>query len=205
MKNLVGKKFGRLIVLKFDRRVKNHSYWLCKCECGNTKSIRHDHLVSNKIRSCGCLQKEIIKNLNLSHGMTKSSTHQVWCAMKTRCYNKNNHGYKYYGARGIKICKRWNKFKNFYKDIGEKPKGMSIDRIDNNGNYKPSNCRWATQKEQCRNTRRNHNITFKNKTQCITAWAEEIGINRRTLQHRFNFNWSIKKAFETPSQRKIKS
>ncbi len=122
--------------------------------------------------------------------------------MIDRCTNKNVRNYKDYGGRGISICNRWLSFENFYKDMGPKPKkSMSIDRIDNNGNYESSNCRWATQKEQCNNKRGNNIINYNGKTQTMTQWAEEIGIKLPTLHKRITkYGWSIKKAIETPTK-----
>ena len=128
--------------------------------------------------------------------------------MKARCYNSNQWNYQYYGGRGIKVCDEWkNNYNSFYNWALENgyQDNLSIDRIDTNGNYEPSNCRWVTDKEQKNNTRRNHYITYKGKTQSMSKWAEEINISYTTLRSRINTNkWSIEKAFTTPVNNELK-
>jgi hypothetical protein len=114
--------------------------------------------------------------------------------MHKRCENPNQKTFGYYGGRGIKVCKRWNDFQNFYEDMGNCPDSYTLDRIDCNGNYEPNNCRWASKKEQARNRRGNHLITFNGKTQCVSAWAEEVGITRGALKQRLKRNWTLEKA-----------
>ncbi|KKN98994.1 hypothetical protein LCGC14_0142390 [marine sediment metagenome] len=201
--NLVGQKFGKLLVLRHLKKDKygNHE-WLCRCDCGQEKIIRGDYLKSGHTQSCGCLQKKMTSMKNTIHGHNKngqsSKTYMIWAAIIQRCTNPSNGNYLYYGGRGITVCKRWRKFENFLKDMGEAPKGLQIDRINNDKGYCKSNCRWATRKEQARNTRTNHLITCFGKTQCITAWAEEIGIHVNTIYWRLNHGWSIEKALMTP-------
>lgn len=134
----------------------------------------------------------------LSHTPTWSS----WINMKRRCLYQSYSGYPNYGGRGIKICDRWLSFKNFYADMGERPEGTSLDRIDVNGDYCPENCRWATSVQQARNTTRVKVITYAGKTLCLSAWAEELGISRKTLLHRLNYGWSVEKAFKEPVRRR---
>lgn len=203
--DLTGKKFERLTVLKFDKKViqgKGRSYyWLCQCECGNIKSIKSTHLKSGKIKSCGCLQKEIAKNLCTTHNLSNSKLFKILDAMKGRCYNKNNKSYKYYGGRGIIICDEWkNNFKIFYDwaiNNGYQ-EGLTIDRINVNGNYEPSNCRWITQKQQANNTRANVYITYNNQTHTLMEWSEITGISYSALRHRLQRKWTIEKTLTTP-------
>ena len=208
MKNLIGKNFGRLSVIKRMNDDKNrNSRWLCKCDCGKEKIIYGCSLKSGNTKSCGCLHKEKTSIANTTHGHSKkreeSKTYTAWKSMIKRCTNPKDKYYYCYGGRGITVCKRWRKFVNFLEDMGEAPEGYQIDRIDNNGNYCKSNCRWVTLKEQARNKRNNHLETYDGKTQCLAVWAEEYQIPYGTLLARINrLGWSIEKALTTPTRRK---
>lgn len=140
----------------------------------------------------------MIKERETNHGMCKSSEYYTWSSMGNRCNNKNDPSHYRYGGRGISICKRWQKFKNFYEDMGDKPApGYSIDRIDNNGNYEPDNCRWATVAQQANNQRTNVLIEHNGKTQNMKQWSSELGINYQTLVSRFKNGWSIERVLKT--------
>jgi hypothetical protein len=134
------------------------------------------------------------------HGMSKTKTYRTWQSMKARCTNPSNVQYMDYGGRGIGVCEEWMKFENFFEDMGLRPEGMSLDRIDNEKGYSKENCRWATEFEQKRNTRRNHWITFNGETKCLEDWAKEIGIKANTLINRLNRSkWPLEKALTTPA------
>lgn len=187
---MIGKTFHRWIVIRYIGRTKEgFNVVNCRCECGSVKDIQASSLTRKKSpsRSCGCLKLET----HTTHGTTinqqKTPEYNTWLAMKQRCYTKSTIQFKDYGGRGIIVCERWiNSFANFLADMGPRPSMKhSLDRYpDVNGNYEPSNCRWATSSEQHRNRRNNRLITFGGKTKCITAWAEEYGIGPTVLHTR---------------------
>lgn len=197
---MIGKKYGKLIVLKLDKeKSKKRKYYVCQCECGNIISVRDDSLKSGNTKSCGCLSKEYNESRTQ---YTKEKLYHVWAGMKSRCNNPNSNRYCDYGGRGIKVCEEWNgehdyinfrtwALKNGYSE------GLSIDRIDVNGNYEPSNCRWVNQNIQSRNMRNNLNITYKGKTHVLQDWAKILNINPNTLYHRiYTLGWEVENAFE---------
>ena len=158
--SMSGKKFGRLTVSSREKNnVRGDARWLCLCDCGNKKSLRQ-----NMTKSCGCITKEFPNNK--THGMSDTPTYQSWEGLKQRCSNPKDKKWKYYGGRGISFCARWDKFENFLSDMGVKPEGLTIDRINNDGNYCPGNCQWATYKQQANNQRRpKHIVHTKSRTE----------------------------------------
>lgn len=172
-------------------------FYLARCVCGKTKEVRKTDYDLKKSTNCGCK-----RTCKLKHGMTNSREYSTWCSMKSRCQNKKNNVYKHYGGRGIKVCKEWLVFENFYKDMGKKPKGASIERIDVNGNYEKQNCRWANQKEQTRNTRKNVYYLIDGKKMTLKEIAEKYGICYSMIHSRiYHGKWSLKKAINTPRMR----
>lgn len=206
IKDITNKKFGRLTVIKFIKRENYKTYWECLCECGNKIITTQNNLQTGSTKSCGCLFKEgNNKKMNLSH----SRLYHIWRNMKARCYQKSSPSYKNYGGKGITVCDEWlNDFMPFYNWAmanGYKEE-LTLDRINVNGNYEPSNCRWATHKEQNNNTTRNVYITFNGLTLTRNQWAEKAGINKNTLKHRLTNKWNkwtIEDALTIPT-RKIK-
>jgi len=207
MDKMIGKRFGRLVVIKLDHRNKRgDKYYLCRCDCGNEKVIYMSSLNCGNTLSCGCLNREITSKSNSTHGYTKGGlkpkTYNIWRHMNSRCGNTKAKHYASYGGRGIKVCARWQGkegFSNFVIDMGECPAGMSIERIDNNAGYSPDNCKWATPKEQANNKRTTLWIEYKGVIKNLTQWADFLGIGFATLWVRlYQLGWSIDKAFNVP-------
>ncbi len=154
--SLQGLKFGRLLVVsEHGRSNDNKVVWNCLCDCGKTANVRSTHLKGGRVKSCGCLRNDTSRAINITHGKSKTPEYEIWCGMIKRCRNKKSTGYPHYGGRGIVVCGRWDTFENFLADMGTRPDPTySIERLDNNGNYEPYNCKWATPAEQSRNTRK---------------------------------------------------
>lgn len=199
--NITNKKFNKLTAIKFSHKEgkQNKEKWLFECECGNKKIIDKGRVTAGYTKSCGCLmieeRKKFVKR-STTHGLSggkkgRKPEYGIWLGIKKRCLKVNNVAYKDYGGRGIKICDRWkDSFQNFWEDMGERPsKYHSIDRIDNNGNYEPSNCRWATSLEQGRNKRKLRLVNINGQTKCLTEWVEYYNLD----QKKFNYNLYGKK------------
>lgn len=173
--DIKGQVFGKLTVINRSGSNKcGQVKWLCLCKCGNERTITGRDLKNGHTVSCGCYKKERILEVCTTHGMSKSSEYRIWSLMKDRCNNTKSKVFKFYGGRGITVCKRWlDSFDNFFEDVGKRPKGKSLDRYPNkNGNYEPTNFRWATAKQQADNTRRNRIIEYNGETKNLREWSK---------------------------------
>lgn len=193
--DLTGKKFGKLTVIsKSNVRKGNRVYWDCICDCGN-KTVVCGINLGRMVNSCGCIRSKNTTEMKLVHGKRKTKLYGVWCSMKSRCNNPNTKGYKNYGERGIIVCDEWMKsFKDFFDwsiRNGYK-EGLQIDRIDNDGNYEPSNCRWVTRKENMNNTSKNVYMEYKGEKLTLSQWSDRFGVSEKLISERLKNGWSSK-------------
>jgi len=202
-KDRTGKRYGRLVAKRL-MFVKVDAHWEFQCDCGNLTTVSIKAARTGNTSSCGCLRKEMVAAKNFKHGQTKrgqrTRLYRIWALMKNRCNPLSNveSSQKYYIKKGIKICHEWKanfvNFKNWSEQNGYQD-DLEIERIDNNGNYEPENCKWATHLEQMHNTRRNVHLTHKGITKCLTEWAKTIGISHHALRYRINKGWPEEKLF----------
>lgn len=192
--NLLNKRFGKLVVLEECNKRDNfgNKVYKCLCDCGNITYVRGNSLRTGNNRSCGCLRGS-------NHGKTHTRLYYVWCSIKQRCYNPNNNRYDDWGGRGVTMCEEWRKdFQAFYNWAINNgyDDNLTIDRIDNNKNYEPDNCRWVDRKTQNRNKRNNRNITIDNETHCLKEWCEILNLKYNTISMRLRRGWDVKRALE---------
>lgn len=183
---LIGITFGRLTVLASSGFRGSIPMMECRCTCGETRTCNAYHLRSGRSKSCGCARKDTLKRIKAKHGYApyhgkKPRVYRSWQAMLRRCGKPKDSAYARYGGRGIKVCDRWRDFRNFLADMGEPPPGCSIERIDNNGNYESSNCRWATQKEQCSNQRSNWRVQFGGEQITVAEATRRLGLGQTRI------------------------
>ena len=197
--DLAGQRFGNLVAINYVGKKSNNILWHCKCDCGNETDVHYGNLISGHTKSCGCSREK--------HGMKNTRLYRIWANMKARCYYKKCVDYKDYGQRGIRVCDTWknsfvafNKwaFENGYdENLGKWE--CTIERINVNGNYEPSNCKWVTIKEQANNKTNNVFITYKGETKTLPMWAEILDLPYKTIYSRIKYRkWSVEDAFETP-------
>ena len=204
MDDLTGKRFGRLTVIGFDRYEKSsHSArWVCKCDCGKKKSVLASCLKAGQTTSCGCFASEQKSKRSRTHGIGNSDRlYRIWSGMKSRCYSQSDRNFKRYGARGIEVCQEWQtdflSFRGWALSNGYKD-DLTVDRIDNNGPYSPSNCRWVDKAVQNNNRRSNAFIAYGGTTHTISEWAALTGIKPGTLAYRKSHGWSDDECIEVP-------
>lgn len=196
--DLTGKTFGMLTVLRVGGKDNDRAYrWVCECDCGNVMEIRGVSLrATNGTKSCGCMIAISNKRTKTTHGHSRSAdrgacspSYYSWSSMRSRCTNENDSYYHRYGGRGIKVCERWERFENFLSDMGERPAGLTLDRVNNDGNYEPGNCRWATRAEQHSNRHDNRRLSYGGKTLIIAEWSRLSGTRQQTITWRTNKGW----------------
>lgn len=193
VRDLTGQKFGRLTAV-----LHNGNKWLCKCDCGNETLAKTGNLNNGHTQSCGCLQRERSALAATRHSLVGTRAYHSWAGMKARCSNPRNPAYKWYGARGIGYAPEWESFDGFYRDMGDCPPGMSIERRNNDASYSKGNCYWATTTQQANNTRATTFIEFGGERRSVTQWAKSLGWNQPKLQRRLRRGWSVEKALTTP-------
>ncbi len=204
----VGNRFGKLVVIESAPprgKHKDRKFWLMQCDCGALKVVIQDSLTrkTHPTRSCGCIRGRQTKHSHCSNG--SSPTYVSWRLMWNRCKRRKNHNYYRYGGAGITVCDRWRSFESFLEDMGEKPEGCSIDRIDGTGNYTPENCRWATRKQQQRNRKNNRLITYNGQTLCLAEWNEKLKMGKDGLSTRLRLGWSVHRAITQPVKKRRES
>lgn len=205
-KDLNGRRFGKLEVVELAEwhitpAGKKLNRWRCQCDCGAEVCVVTASLLKPKgTRSCGCYRSEWTLANKTTHRREPLDLWRCWCHIRARCHAPGNKQYRHYGGRGIKVCERWrNSFESFVADMGPKPTPQhSIDRIDNDGDYCPENCRWATPTMQARNKRNSTLITFDGETLPLAAWAERLGMSYGVLRHRLDGGWPVQQAFTHP-------
>lgn len=204
-KDISGLRFGRWTAIeRAPSDPKHNSRWLCRCDCGAERVVMLQSLRAGLSLSCGCHQRERVRATSTRHGHTaagrNSPEYTSWQSMRSRCCDPKNDRFKDYGGRGIRVCDRWQKFEAFLADMGPRPRGTSLERLENDGHYEPVNCVWATRIEQARNTRRCRVLAFRGESLPVAAWAERLGIHQATIGARLKRGWSVDGALSTPAR-----
>ena len=205
LKDYAGIRFDRLTAVELVSRENkyNDHEWRFVCDCGNSVVLRIKSVRSGHTGSCGCKAKELLSARNTTHGLSKvrREEYRSWKDMRGRCNNLGDSDYKDYGGRGIAVCREWESFDRFFSDMGEKPKGATLDRIDVNGNYEARNCRWATAKEQANNKRTNVYICIGGVEKTLQEWSDVYGVRRETARWRMKQGWPIESVFSKADYR----
>ena len=198
--DLTGQRFGRLVVVERAESKGKRTMWKCLCDCGNTKVVGAGNLKNGHTTSCGCVWHEVVpevnRSINTRHGMSQTKLHKAWANMRYRCFNPRCKCYDNYGGRGITICDKWNEFEPFMEWALNNgfADGMSLDRIDVNGNYEPSNCRWVSWEVQENNKRNSSYLTLNGQTYTISEWARITGLKDSTIRERIKRGWTVEDA-----------
>ncbi len=196
--DITNHRFGRLRAVSPVENTGDYTKWSCVCDCGNIHIARLGHLRAGRSRSCGCLNRDML-SARKTHGMRDTPEYKTWCNIRNRCENERHISYKYYGARGIKVCERWQAFEPFFEDMGRRPsKDHSIDRKDSAKDYSPDNCKWSTEVEQQNNRSDNMRLTFNGVTRTESQWCRLLGFRTQTIGQRVKRGWSVEKAMTTP-------
>lgn len=202
-----GEKFGRLTVIKLEGISGKEARWICQCDCGNETTVRSGNLTSGAVKSCGCYKHEYLVNSHTVHGGAKcegkrTKLYSIWIGMRRRCYDRNDANYPRYGGRGIVVCNEWKNDFAIFREWAIKngySSDLTIDRIDNDKEYSPENCRWTGALEQARNRRSNKVITFNGETHTAIEWEEKLGFSRGTISRRITSRgWSVERALTEP-------
>lgn len=196
-KDIDNQRFARLTVIGYAGQRSNASIWWCRCDCGKTIQTFGSNLRKGNTKSCGCLNQEMLTARG-THHMSKSRPYRQWVKMKSRCLNKDNPQYLNYGGRGITVCDRWLKFENFFEDMGSRPDGMTLERVNNNLGYSPENCQWATSKEQNNNKRQNRIITMNGVRKTVAQWCDDLGVRPGLVYGRLAQGWDDTRALTDP-------
>lgn len=204
VKDLTGERFGRLVVMERAGSKNGRAAWLCRCDCGGEKVVSAAELSKGSTRSCGCLGREQRKQVarRQCHDFSRAnmmSERKTWENMIARCHYPKHRSYYAYGANGVEVCPQWREsFEQFVRDMGRRPAGHTIDRIDSTGDYTPENCRWADIRTQANNKKSNRRLTHDGETLTVSQWAERVGMKTATLFARLRLGWSVHRALTEP-------
>lgn len=200
---LSGQRYGMLVVIRKAESAGSQSRWACICDCGTETVVRQGNLRNGHTTSCGCKRAVVTAAIRTSHGMFGTPTYRSWSAMLTRCLNEANPRFPDYGGRGIKVHDDWKNFDSFLADMGERPEGTTLGRVDNDGNYEPGNCEWQHSQAQARNKRNTVFFDFQGKRATLQEHCEAVGMHYPTAKSRiYLYGWTVDKALTTPTRQR---